>query len=74
MPSSGESSSKHHRIEAFLKIQVCGPFILLLKLFLCCMSFNFMQINIQARGVNHYTNVARGRSYCVMKSLMLCIK
>ncbi len=26
---------------------------LLLKLFPCCISFNFMQSNIQARGVNH---------------------
>ncbi len=51
----------------FGKIQVCVHFILSIKLLLCCISFNFMQSNIQVRGVNHLNECRSRRSYRVMK-------
>ncbi len=37
----------------FGKYRFVYIFFLLIKLFPCCISFNFMQSNIQARVVNH---------------------
>ncbi len=48
------SKKKVHFLSYFFSVWVvCVHFILLIKLFMCSISFKFMQRNIQEHGVNH---------------------